>query len=180
MFRYIPDQRFSLEKKSAFEVSVNGKMSVMKLLKEVNNAATLKTAVKAAEKQKDKENLMYQPTRLREVLVEVIKSPERIKMMRELNTRTIKEIEESFEELNVRLFLMGMILVSGGGVRPHAISNMTVGEFLSASQEDEDTMVVLVSNHKMMRKHWPQSAPFTVDGLYQATSKYLNTYRYGF
>ena len=56
-------------------------------------------------------------------------------------------------------------------------TRMMVAEFQSAKIDDQGSHVVSVKDHKTFVKHGPQPFVFLLDGLYEAVSQYLNSYR---
>jgi hypothetical protein len=69
-----------------------------------------------------------------------------------------------------------IIFFVGAGVRPSAVSNMTVGELRAASLEADGVRVVNVADHKK-KDSGMQPIPFIIKGRYQACLKFLEVFK---
>ena len=143
-----------------------------------NNDQNLKTQDNRARRMDDAEDIGFHPERMADVLKQVLNHEKVEKVLKDLQEMSPEDVDGYFWEQYLANCLMGVLLLTGAGVRPHVIARMQVQEFLAATPDEEGTMVVKVKNHKVYKHHGPCLVPFVVPGLYEAAKKFLNTFRY--
>ena len=175
--RYTADKSITIEKKSAFMAGLAFKSKNMtERLKSLNNQAKLKTARNAEMKEVDGTFLAYNPGRLSEVLVHVLTSPVLKDMNKELLNSTPARIEKKFTMVTVRNFILSNLLLTGDGERPHAYTRMEVHELHEATITPDGSKVVRVKGHKTFAHHGVCPVPFIIQGLYEITIKFVETF----
>ena len=69
--------------------------------------------------------LGYNPERLKEAVVHFIEHPKVKEMFRYLTTMSSEEISDKHAKVEVRNFLLGMLMITADGQRQHAIGKKT-------------------------------------------------------
>ena len=151
-----------------------------KMLAPLNKKIKVVTSENAARRQEDKEDLLYNFEKLGKVAGIILNEPKIQKVKEDLLKLTKEEILKKYNEIDVRKYLVGMLVVFGNGHCPQISVRMTVKEFLDAKivgEGEEETMIAKVSNHKTMHIYGKASVPFLLEDLYQAAKHYFHIFR---
>ena len=87
------------------------------------------------------------------------------------------KLATDWDEQKLRSFLVGLLIVTGGGARPHVVTRMTVQEFQQPFTGPKGNKVVHVHNHKTVSKFGPAPLIFILPRLYDACSAYRECFR---
>ena len=176
--RYTGDSRYSQTDRTNYRNQLSIEMNTCTSdLKHINKRAKGNTKRKQARQMEDPNDLTFNDERMEEVARYVMYENRTVRrMFRDLTVGSPGTIRRRYTEVELRNLLMSLILASGGGLRPNAVSHMQVGELLSA-RESEGTVVVLVTEHKCFNTHGPQAVPLALDGLHKACQVFLETFR---
>ena len=181
--RFTGMKEFSLEKKNSFKQDViTQRDQFSKLIKGQNKINAEATAKRSAEKQADPEVLERNPQRMKELMVFLLNNESVKKMLKDMAKMNPEEMGITYGEKNCREFLLGLILMTGGGERPSAAARTKVSELKNAKDTGDGTMVVTVIDHKTLVTQGPCPIPFIsipgiFEGLYEATLGYMRAFR---
>ena len=177
--RYAGDSGYSLQTKTMYKLNIqNESASCSRDLKHINSRQALITAMNKARKEEDPNDLSYNPDRMKDVAHHVVFENHTVKkMIDDLIKCSPEEIEENYEEVNLRYLLMSLILASTGGLRPEVVSCIKIGEFLTAKKQTNGTYVAMAEEHKLFKKLGPQPIPFSMERLHEAVERYLHLFR---
>ena len=92
-------------------------------------------------------------------------------MLSDMATKSFDYIVFTFSFNSVRDCLVGMLLLTGGGIRGHAVTNMTVGELKSAKQTRDGHTTAKASQANEWIKREVLSQYGTVEKLDSLTAK---------
>lgn len=177
--RYTADARFTMEKKAAFASGLEAKVNKSTgKLKTLNKVVAQNTARNAHTAEQSGLNLAYNPIRLGKLLDHVLKHPKLNEMLERLREITPAQLVKEFREIDVRNLLLGMLLITGDGHRPHAYPNMTIDELMKAVYLEDGVYTVSILDHKTLKHHGSCNVPFLIDGLYEMTVMFVETFRY--
>ena len=177
--RYTADGRFSMEKKNAFASGLETKVKQQTgKLKTLNKSVAQNTAKNAHTAEQSGLVLAYNPVRLGKLLDHVLTHPKLTEMLDRLREITSAQLVIEFREIDVRNLLLGMLLITGDGHRPHAYPNMTIDELMKAVFTEDGVYIVSILDHKTLKHHGTCNVPFLIDGLYEMTVMFVETFRY--
>ena len=176
--RYTADKNFTMVDRKAFtDTTRDFQADQSGQLKGLNRASAMKSAEHAMDKEESKTHLGYNPERLKEAVIYILEHKLVEVMLKDLTTLTKDEIQRKYEEIEVRNFLLAMLMITADGQRQHAIANMLIENYDKAVNTKDDVMVVKVKDHKTAKSHGFCPIPFIIDGLFEATRMYLITFR---
>ena len=134
--RYAADSNWSLEKKNSFRSDVQvSRETNSKKLKNLNIANAKKIQTIAAEKEQNPEELAYNPDRVKELVIWIIRNKELIALRDDLLTLSNEDIEEKYDEATVMHFIVSHLVLTAGGARTSAITWMRIDELRRPPQE---------------------------------------------
>ena len=81
-----------------------------------------------------------------------------------------------WDEIKMRNFLLGMLLVFATGHRPSVPTRVTIKEFKAGFVED-GRWVVKTNSTKTLRSHGAANMALMYEGLYEAVLKYIETFK---
>jgi len=173
--KYESDDRFPIEKRASWKRYCTEQVEELgKKQKQLVVRIDQKTKAKAADAIESGTDLAFNHDKLKMVLKHLLENPEFLSPIEALREMPDEDLKQRFTEVEVRQALAVYILITSGGQRPHVITRMRVGEFLSASQSDGN-FVVRVQHHKTSLKYGPMHLVFNADD-YRAVHRYLQTY----
>ena len=187
--RYSADSNQSTEKKASFLIILsNENRRYSKMLKGINNQIEIQGVENAADRQDDPEDLTYNPDKLRDVVEIILKKNFFSDFKDKILNMTVEEIAENCDEVEVRSYILAMLMVFGNGQRAHAACNMTIAEFQNASKVtrevivggdvvNETIVVAKVKKHKLAKLRGRAPVAFLINGLWDLTSMYMNAFR---
>ena len=177
--RYAGDSRFSLTDRTDFRKQASVEMATCtRDLNQTNRRASRNAKERQADLMEDDADLTFNFERMQEVARYVLYENGTVRQMfTALTDGSPQTTRRRYTEVQLRNLLISLILASGGGLRPDAVSNMKVGEFMSAREGQQGTFVVLVREHKCFVTHGPQPVPLALDGLHRAVRVFLQMFR---
>ena len=116
--------------------------------------------------------------RLGIVLDHVLNNPKLKDMLANLRRMTHAQLAKNYREVDVRNLFLGMLLITGDGQRPHTYGNMTIAELRKAVLSEDGVNTVMIVDHKMLTHYGSCNVPFLIDGLYEMTVKFVETFRF--
>ena len=119
--RYTADETFSMLERKAFTDSIREYHDDnRRLLKGLNRASSLITAENNMDKQEKQTELGHNPERLKEAVVYILEHHKVEEMLKDLTTMASEEISDKYTEVEARNFLLGMLMITADGQRPHS------------------------------------------------------------
>ena len=157
----------------SFKHAMSGK------LKSVNRKASLNTILnKKASREKYGDSDLKQNAVRCKVLYRILNQHSGIQEeLKGIIKMSPCKLATDWDEPNLRSFLVGLLIVSGGGARPHVVTRMTVQEFQKPFTGPKGNKVVHVHNHKTVSKFGPAPLIFIFPRLYDACSAYQECFR---
>ena len=176
--RYAADERFCFQEKAAFKSDIQcNQRKMSKQLVSINKQIRLQTQLNKAQQAKNPHNLSYNSSRLSEIWNYVCTTNLKVKEITvDLAKGTPDMLTAKYTEVELRNFLMSLLLVSGGGLRPSAVACMKIGE-LTMAKTVGNVRVAKVFEHKGFMTHGPQNVPFIMPLLYASCIGYMHTFR---
>ena len=157
----------------SFKHAMSGK------LKTVNRKASLNTILnKKASKEKYGDSDLKQNAVRCKVLYRILNQHSGIQEeLKDIVKMSPCKLANEWDEQRLRSFLVGLLIVTGGGARPHVTTRMTIGEFQQPFTGPKGNKAVHVHNHKTVNKFGPAPLIFILPRLYDACSSYRECFR---
>ena len=175
--RYGGSNKFTLEKKGAFKQDTLQEVNAMsKKLKNINAVSFRKTQERKQERQENPEDLAYNADRCAEILNHLLHNDIITNIKKDLSKLTFNSLRKKYEEVEVRKYLMAMLLVGANGARAVAISRAKVGEWKKAKLTD-GFRIMLVGDHKVVKSWGSAPVGFFLPNLYKEVGVYIRTYK---
>lgn len=177
--KYGGDSTVPMEKKSAYQINMaSNKDQYVGMLADLTRAAAMQTQRNATKKQKDKENVTYNPDKLDKIMKIVCNSNTMKKILDDMVFLTPDDLMAEHTECFLRNFLCSYLMVTGNGPRPSAITGATIDEFQTRDIAENGVAIMRVEKHKTFKNHGACPIAFNVKGLEKAVNKYIKCFRY--
>ena len=178
--RYSSDENYSPLVVSTWSNEVlSFKHAMSGKLKSVNRKASLNTILnKKASREKYGDSDLKQNAVRCKVLYRILNQHSGIQeALKGIVKMSPCELSTEWDEQRLRSFLVGLLIVTGGGARPHVTTRMTIGEFQQPFTGPKGNKAVHVHNHKTVNKFGPAPLIFILPRLYDACSAYRECFR---
>ena len=118
-------------------------------MKNINAVSFRKTQEKKQERQENPEDLAYKADRCADILNHLLQNDIITNIKKDLSGLTYNSLRKNYEEVEVRKYLMAMLLEGANGARAVAISRAMIGKWNKAKLND-GFRILLVGDHKVV------------------------------
>ncbi|HAO14215.1 MAG TPA: hypothetical protein DDE71_01410, partial [Tenacibaculum sp.] len=151
--------------------------AISKKISRLNDIIQTTTQKNKAESRKNDSVLMHKPKRCLEFFLHIRNSATLHRHLTLLTKGSPDEIaQQGWDEVTMRRMLFGLLIIFGGGQRPHVATRMTIQEFLDASTTN-GVQRIQVKDNKTEKNYGPATMLFLLPNLYSACHKYYQLYK---